>query len=277
MPISARIKEIKDIPLDSLVIGKGQTRLTNVSKDIDELARSIESVGLQQPIVVCDSEIEGKYEILTGQRRFLAHKQLGYETIKAGILDGQVSDIEARVISLTENLVRTTPNQRDFISVCTDLYKRYGSIKAVAEETGLPANKVSNYVKYDRLDSSLQELVDSGEVGLKVALKAQDFASLGGEFDKEKAIVLAKDMEPMTGAQRQKVEKTVKEKPDRPVHEVVDEARTGEQLVQKIVMLTKTVNESLKSFAAGEGTKSEDAAASLIQDGLIDKGYIDED
>ena len=72
----AKIAEYRDISLDDLVIGKGQVRTENPGKEIEDLAMSIESQGLLQPIVVCAARETGKWEILTGQRRFLAHKYL---------------------------------------------------------------------------------------------------------------------------------------------------------------------------------------------------------
>ena len=73
----AKIKTVRDIPLDDLVIGKAQVRKRDVGKDIDELAESIRVVGLLEPIVVAPADKPGKFEIITGQRRFLAHQLLG--------------------------------------------------------------------------------------------------------------------------------------------------------------------------------------------------------
>ena len=70
----ASIIDFKEIPLDDLVIGLGQVRTRDVAKEVDELADSISQVGLLEPIVVCSTEVEGKYEIVTGQRRFLARQ-----------------------------------------------------------------------------------------------------------------------------------------------------------------------------------------------------------
>ena len=66
----AKIIEYREIPLDELVIGKGQARTQDLAKGIDELAISIKAQGLLQPIVVCPARESGKLEILTGQRRF---------------------------------------------------------------------------------------------------------------------------------------------------------------------------------------------------------------
>jgi ParB family chromosome partitioning protein len=125
----ASVKETKEIKLDDLVIGKGQVRLSGVGEDIDELAASIAKIGLLEPIVVCPAEKSGKYEILTGQRRFLAHKTLKRDTILACVLDSRVDETTAKIISVTENLVRKDLNRRDLITACTALYKVYGSVR----------------------------------------------------------------------------------------------------------------------------------------------------
>ena len=102
----AKIVEYRDIPLDDLVIGKGQVRTQSPGKEVEDLARSIESQGLLQPIVVCVARERSKWEILTGQRRFLAHKQLKRNVISAAVLDERVDEGQAKAISITENLVR---------------------------------------------------------------------------------------------------------------------------------------------------------------------------
>ena len=64
----ATIREVREIPLDDLVIGKAQVRKRDVAKDIDELAESIRVTGLLEPIVVAPADKPGKFEIITGQR-----------------------------------------------------------------------------------------------------------------------------------------------------------------------------------------------------------------
>lgn len=273
----AAIVETRELNMGDLEIGKGQSRLSGVGEDIDELAASIAKIGLLEPIVVCPAEKEGKYEILTGQRRYLAHKQLGRDTILAAILDEQVDETTAKVISVTENIVRKDLNRRDCIAACTALYKRYGSMKDVAEETGLPYHKVSQYVKYDRLKPNLKELVDKGEVDVKAALRAQDAAAVTGEYEEEEAVKLAKEMSSMSGAQQQKIVKSRNENPKQPVDDVIEAAKTGEKITQVVVTLGAVAHQSLKSFARDEGTNVDDAARDLIEEGLTHKGFIKEE
>jgi len=269
----AQIVDTKEILLSSLVIGKAQVRVRDVGKDIDELAASIAKVGQLEPIVVCPAREEGKYEILTGQRRFLAHKQLKKEKIMACILDREVDETEAKVISVTENLVRRDLNRKDLIDACTALYRRYGSIKDVADETGLPYEKVRLFVKYDRLAPELRKLVDSSEVDLKVALRAQDAASASGEFKPEEAVLLARELSQMSGAQQDRVVKKRQEKPDADVTDIIEAAKTGEKITQIVVTMGAALHQSLKKYAKDEHTTVDDAAASLIEEALSGKGY----
>jgi ParB family transcriptional regulator, chromosome partitioning protein len=270
------VREVIEIELDNLTIGKSQARTRDVDKGLDELAASIQKIGLLEPIVVVETDTAGKYEILTGQRRFLAHKKLGADSILAAILDERVDETQAKIISVTENLVRRDLNPRDTIDACTYLYKRYGSVRQVAEETGLSPRVVSQYVKYDRLVPGLQELVDDGEVKLATALRAQDAASVGGEVpDPEEAVTLAREMSSMSGAQAEKLKKARKEQPDKPLDDVIEHAKEGGKIQQIIVTLSSAAHESLQRFAGDEGTTQDDAAGQLIESGLSSRGYVE--
>lgn len=272
--MSISIKEVKDIPLDDLVIGKGQVRVKNVQEDVEELAESIRVLGLLQPIVVCEAEKKGKYEILTGQRRFLAHKYLKAKTIKAAVLNDKVDEAIAKAISITENLERRDISQKEYIDACTSLYKKYGSLKAVADATGLKAERVSQFVKYDRLIKPLKDLVDKGEVDIKVALRAQDAASAGEDKpDPKDAVKLAKEMAGMPGVQQRKLVKERTEQPDVSVDDVIEAAKTGSKVQQIVVTLTDASHKSLQKHAQAEGVTQDEAAATLIEDGLKGLGF----
>jgi ParB family chromosome partitioning protein len=264
--------DTRDIPLDDLVIGLGQIRLRDVAAGIDELAVSIDTKGLLQPIVVAPAEQAGKYEIILGQRRFLAHRELGRSTIPSQILDEKVDETEAKVLSLTENMMRRDISRRDKIDVCTALFKRYGTMKDVAQETGLPYNEVRQYVKYDRLARELKQLVDRDEIGMDVALRAQDAASLTG-FDAEEAVKLAKEMAGMSRAQRDRLVQERESYPDRSVDDVIEAAKETARVTQVIVTLGSQTHRALQQFAKDEGTNQDDAAATLITEALEAHGF----
>jgi ParB family chromosome partitioning protein len=268
----ATITDTKRLQLDSLTIGLGQIRLRDVSAGINELAQSIDKQGLLQPVVVAPTGEEGKYELILGQRRFLAHKELGRDTIMAQILDERVNEIEAKILSLTENMMRRDISRRDKIDVCTALYKKYGSMKDVAQETGLPYNEVRQYVKYDRLRPELKELVDRDEVGLDVALRAQDAASVT-EHTREDAIKLAKEMAGMSGAQRDRLARERQDQPTKSIDDVIESAKERTQVTQIVVTLGAGAHRALQQHARDEGSTQDDAAAGLINEGLRSRGF----
>lgn len=268
----------KDIPLNDLEVSRSQVRLSDVNKDIDELVDSIRKVGLLEPILVAPEGPDGKHEIILGQRRVLAHRLLGLETIKAGILSKRITEIEAKVLSVTENFVRSPLSRKDLTDVCLYLHRRYGSMKDVATETGLPLDKVRQYVRYERLIPELKKAVDDDEVDLNAALRTQDALSIESDPDPQDCLKLAKEMTGMSGAQRKNVQKQLKDRPDSSVDEVVEDAKSGGKVTQIPVTLLYHVHRSLRNFAKAEGITIDEAAAMLIEDGLSLNGYsISED
>ena len=267
----ANLKEVQELNLEDLIIGKGQVR-TKVGEGIDELAESIRVLGLLEPIVVMASSKAGKYEILTGQRRFLAHKKLKKKTILAIVRTDKINEHLARGISVTENVMRLDLTRKELIDACTSLYKKYVTIKDVCETTGLPVSTVRLYVKYDRLVPKLKKLVEANEVDIATALRAQDAASVTGVTNEEEAVTFAKGMAPLIGVQRAKVVKQREANPDMPVEDVIESAKTGKD-TQVIVTLSATVHSALQSFAKAESQTQDDAAAILIEEGLRQKGF----
>lgn len=269
------MKSVQEIEIDQLEIGTSQVRV-DLASGIDDLAASIRKQGLLQPIVVSRLP-NGRYEILAGQRRFLAHKVLGLKTIAALVLDS-VSDEDARVaISLTENLVRRDNTQKELIDACTRLYKRYGSVKLVAQETGLSASIVSQYIKYDQLLPELKKEVDQGKLEMKVALQAQRAATDGsGDVDTEAAVKFARELEPMSNVHRKAfVEKVVKSDPEATIEEKIEVARRQPVLRQIIVTLEDAMHAGLKKYADQEALNQDEAAATLIEDGLARRNLLD--
>ena len=269
----AKIVEFRELPLDDLQIGKGQVRLRDVGRDIDELADSIDRVGLLEPILVAPAQTPGKYEIILGQRRVLAHQELGRKTIVSGVLDEHIDEIAAKVLSVTENLIRRDLNRTDLIAVCTYLYRQYTSMRAVAAETGLPYEKVREYVKYDRLIPELKELVDTQGIQVITALRAQDAASTEDEPDPQEAVTFAKAMSSMSGVQQRKIQQAREDNPSVSVEEIIEQAKSGGRITQIVVTLGQQIHTSLGRFAGSEGISIDEAAAQLIENGLSRNGY----
>lgn len=269
------IGNMDEISLDLIDIGKIQVR-TDLSSGIDDLAESIRKQGLIQPIYVAKKS-NGHFEILAGQRRFLAHQKLKLKTIRAVVIDDASLDDEMKVaISLTENLVRRDNSQKELIDACTKLFKKYGSMKMVAEETGLSQAVVSQFVKYDQLIPELKKKVENAQLDMKVALQAQKAATTeDGDVDVKAAEKFADELVPMSNQQRKVFVKAVESDPTATLEEKIEIGRKQPQLRQVIVTLEESLHKGLQKFAKDEGFNQDDAAASLIEDGLTRRGFVD--
>lgn len=269
----AKIVEYRDIPLANLIIGKGQARTRDVGAEIDELAKSIEVQGQLQPIVVCPAEQDSKWEILSGQRRFLAHQKLNSTTISAAIISERVDAGTAKAISITENLIRRKLTGSDLKDGIKFLYNQYGSEKDVHTATGLSMRVIKDNLFYDRLKDDLKKKVDDGDIDIKVAVKAQDSATdEDGEVNMETALVLAQEMPSMTGVQQSKTASAVKS--GTPVDEAIEQAKSGKGVTQIMVTVTKDVHAAIKKFATTESLKQDEAVAQLVEESLLDRNYL---
>ena len=274
----------KELPLDQLSIGRSQMRKRDADRGIEELASSISKVGLLEPIVVF--ERDGAYEIVTGQRRFLACHSLGLETIPCMILETPpANEAEALTISLTENLMRREPSERDYIDACTRLFGFYESIQAVVEETGLPEYRVRQYVKAPQLTEPLKRMVEDGKLQLASALAANEVANLPDGTHEELAervaeVIIDQQMAP------QKAKAFAKRIKNTAIAHGVDHlteddlsADRFQQTSQQTISLkvSSKVGAGLASYASDIGTSRSDAGTTLLTDALLSKGYISED
>ena len=272
----AKIIDYRDIALDDLVVGRGQARLSKTGKDVEELAESISVQGLLQPILVCEARRPGKWEILVGQRRFLAHKMLKREAIAAAVLDSRVEEGEAKAISITENLIRRRLSGKELKDGIRYLYNIYGSVDDVWEATGLPKGQIRGYVKYPRLIRELKELVDGELVDVNVALKAQDASEDdSGNPDPEVAARLAQDMQMMTDVQRKKVVRDRMDNPDKPIEDLIEDAKTGGRVIQVNATVSLATHRAIQAYAAEENMNQDEALVGLIEEALSGHGFLE--
>jgi ParB family chromosome partitioning protein len=140
------VSEIHDILLKDIKIGDHNVRLTNPEKDLDQLAASIKRQGLLQPIVLEGEFGKPPYQLVSGQRRLLAHEKfLGAKSIRA-VFVGKLTRTEAIIHSLVENLQRADLEFRDTAKAVTELYRDLGSEQAVKEATGLSLRRIRDHL-----------------------------------------------------------------------------------------------------------------------------------
>lgn len=100
MTVTSTIRKVR---LDNVFANPDQPRKTFSAEAIAELAASIEENGMIQPITVVKRP-EGRFMIVTGERRYRAHLLLGVDHIEVAIKD--MSDDQIRIAAIIENLQR---------------------------------------------------------------------------------------------------------------------------------------------------------------------------
>jgi len=153
--------QLQELPLTSIVPNPRQPRRDFDDAQVKELADSIRSEGLMQPIVV--RKVKDGYELIAGERRFRAFKLIGEKTITARILEA--SDASSAVLALIENLQRADLNAIDEALGFASLMRDFSlTQEAVAERLGKPRTSIANSVRLLALDNELQAYVRKGQL-----------------------------------------------------------------------------------------------------------------
>lgn len=261
---------VTDIAMDKIVLGNSQARQrdTKVSKD-DDLVTSIKKHGLLSPILV--REIDGgRYELVAGQRRYYAHEELGKQTIKSLILAPGTSEVDAKKISFTENLVRKDMKHADYVDTVEWLMERYGKVATVAEELGVSQYKIKKYMSISRLPDEVRGDISNNEYAADHAKKALD--ALGGEASEVDVQVLretAKAIRELQPQARTKFVKIKQSQPDTSIDDAAKKAKERTNLHKFYVEVTDDRFDRIDNFKNSRSIpKIEEAAEELIDIGL---------
>ncbi|KJY62199.1 MULTISPECIES: nucleoid occlusion protein [Lactobacillus] len=154
-------KQIQDIELTKIVPNSYQPRREFSDESIRELATTLDKEGLLQPIVV--REQGEQYEIIAGERRFRAAKQLGWETIPAIV--NNMEEAQAASLALIENLQRENLNPIDEAQAYNNLMKLNNLTQtALAQNIGKSQSYVANKMRLLKLSPKVQSYLASGQI-----------------------------------------------------------------------------------------------------------------
>lgn len=164
-----------NLPLSLLEEIDNQPFPINESK-IEQIADSIENVGVIEPIIVVkDGE---KYKILSGRHRFRACKKLGKDDIPCYIKNVQADDDIARYIIIATNTDRNNEYKPSVYAKAyaeqLSLMKKLGkksTVSAIAEQNGLSRKQIYRYIRLTNLIPEMQGLVDDGIISIETAVE----------------------------------------------------------------------------------------------------------
>lgn len=189
--------EVKEIDTDILYVSNCNVRKTLEGEEddtsISDLANDIRINGLINPITV--RKVDDKYEIIAGQRRYLACKMLKKDNISCSIID--VSSQKAEEISLVENVQRNPMTNSDKVKIYSKLYEIYNKdINKVVNTVNISRTTIQKYLKINTLPEEVIKMLDSNtddKINLDVAV---ELARLPESVNKTDAIKNIKSLNP---------------------------------------------------------------------------------
>ncbi|MCX8093333.1 MAG: ParB/RepB/Spo0J family partition protein [Candidatus Goldbacteria bacterium] len=168
-------KGIVDININDIKTNPYQPRKTFSPEKLEELIKSVKEKGVIEPIIV--KEIgDNKYELIVGERRFIAAQRAGLQTVPAIIKN--VSSVEQLEIALIENIHREDLNPVEEALAYKQLMEgMHLTQEQLADKLGKNRATVANLLRILNLPEAIRKRIISGEITLghaKVLLSIED-------------------------------------------------------------------------------------------------------
>jgi ParB family chromosome partitioning protein len=218
---------IQSLPVGQLKPNRFQPR-THFDEDaIEELAASIRSQGVVQPLVV-SPDTDGTYFIIAGERRWRASRRAGLEQVPV-VVRQVADDRELLELALVENLQRSDLNALEEAEAYLALQEKFGlSQEDIATRVGKARTTVTNSLRLLRLPEEVQELLREGRLtagqarpllglpsreaqitladrAVREGLSARDLERLSSEPAREKPVKKPRPVEVNTAAAEEKL------------------------------------------------------------------------
>lgn len=156
--------EMTEVDIKDIEPNPTQPRRNFDQEALDELATSIAQLGVIQPITL-KRRADGKYIIISGERRWRAAQQAGLERLPAYIRD--VDDENLHAMALVENIQRENLNAIEIALGMQRLIEECGlTQEAMAEKVGKKRSTVSNYMRLLSLPSEMQLALKEGIISM---------------------------------------------------------------------------------------------------------------
>lgn len=150
------------IPIQQLVPSRIQPRRYFDETSLLELAQSIKSQGILQPIIIRKLTID-QYEIIAGERRWRAAQKAGLEVIPG--LIKELSDREAMAVALIENLQRKDLNVLEEAEALQRLMEDFQlTHQEIADTVGKSRSAISNMIRLLNLSPAIKQFLISHQL-----------------------------------------------------------------------------------------------------------------
>ena len=155
--------EQRVVSIDQVRGGKLNPRKDFRDEELAELAESIRSKGLVQPIIVRPDPAGSGYEIVAGERRWRAAQKAGLHSVPVIVRD--LDDREVLELAIIENVQRADLNAIEEAGGYRELVERFGySQEQLSEIIGKSRSHVANTLRLLKLPESVQSMVQGGQL-----------------------------------------------------------------------------------------------------------------
>jgi ParB family chromosome partitioning protein len=258
-----------EIALEQLDRNPFQTRTVFDETKLAELAHSIKTLGVVQPIVVRPGK-DGRYTIITGERRWLASKLAGKATIPAIVRE--VSNVQAMEMTIIENLQRADLNPMEQAHAFARLMKDFFMTQEqVADRTGKDRASIGNFLRLLKLPASVQKHLETGELsfGHARALLALD-EPLAMEVVAEKVLAQSLSVRATENYIQGRINPEGKQKGAKPEPVLDPNVREAQEELQRKLGLKVTIEDKAgkgKVIIEYSGIEDFDAILTALGDG----------
>ena len=157
-------ENIQEVAIESIEVNPNQPRRHFSHEELAELAQSIQSVGLIHPPVVRPLP-DGKFELVSGERRFRASQLAGMHTMKVLVRDSSTA-ISAQA-ALIENIQRVDLNPIEVAKALRSLIEQFGYQQDdLANRIGKKRSTVANYLRLLGLPKNIQDGVTNETISM---------------------------------------------------------------------------------------------------------------
>ena len=158
----------RELKLGDMVAGQYQPRTRMDEGALYELAESIKTQGIMQPILVrklSQGSHAGKYEIIAGERRFRAAKLAGLSQVP--VLVREVSDENTAIMALIENMQREDLNALEEAQGLQRLISEFNMThEQAAQAVGKSRSAASNLMRLLNLTRAVQDMLMAGDIDM---------------------------------------------------------------------------------------------------------------
>lgn len=173
-------KRLEELPLTEIVPNRFQPRIHFDDEKIDSLAKSIIKYGVLEPIIV--RPVNGKFEIIAGERRYKASKYAGKTTIPSIIVD--YDDKESIELALLENVQRQELTAiEEAIAYRRILDMGYITQEELAKKTGKSQPTIANKMRLLMLDDETQDALINHKISERHARSLLKLVGTGKEIE----------------------------------------------------------------------------------------------